>query len=113
MAALSKVEWLGEIVQARIVAATMAAIDETTHAAAEDAKTNHWWSNRTGSLEANTFNAPAVIDGPRIVGKFGSSMRREGFYGLFLERRTPWLRPAADRHFHELPLKIRAGLRWM
>lgn len=113
MAGATRVEWLGNWVEAKVVAATKAAIDETTNAAAEDAKEHHWYANRTGSLEKNTFAAPAVIEGPRIVGKFGSSMRREGFYGLFLERRTPWLRPAADRHFHELPVRIRAGLKWM
>lgn len=108
----SAVVWLGERIEARMAAAAKVAIDEVTKAAAEDAAANHWWANRSGDLAANTFAAPAVIEGPRVVGKFGSSMRREGFYGLFLERRTPWLRPAADRHFRKLPARIRAGLRW-
>lgn len=93
------VEWLGKEIELRLIEKTIAAADATLDAATQEAKANHWWSNRTGGLEANTFFAPAKLDGLRVKGRFGSGMRAEGFYGLFLERRTPWLRPAADRTF--------------
>jgi hypothetical protein len=103
--------WLGPEIMAKVTAAAIHAIDETTEAAAEDAKANHWWSERTGNLERNTFAEPAHFDGANVTGRFGSSMRAQGFYGLFLERKTPWLRPAADRHFRNLKSRLR-GLRW-
>jgi hypothetical protein len=108
------VTWLGEEVMAKIVVATKESIDKTTEAAAKDAQESHWWQKRTGNLERNTFAEPAqvsVVKG-EIRGRFGSSMRAEGFYGLFLERREPWLRPAADRHFRELKLRLKGAVRW-
>lgn len=96
-----RVEWLGKEIEARLIVKTIEAADVTLKAAADDAIQHHWWANRTGDLEKNTVAAPARLEGAVVRGKFGSSMRAEGFYGLFLERRTPWLRPAADRHFPE------------
>lgn len=103
--------WRGPQVAARVEAATKQAIDAITERAAEDAQANHWWQNRTGELESNIIAEPAErrADG-RVVGRFGTSLRREGFYGLFLERRQPFLRPAADRNFPALPLEIRARM---
>lgn len=102
-----KLEWLGTAVEERIIARTTLAIDKTTKASADDAKANHWWASQSGSLEQNTFSEPAKFDGVNIVGRFGSSLRKEGFYGLFLERKIPWLRPAADRNNHRLGITIR------
>jgi hypothetical protein len=107
------VHWLGSLIGEEAIAACVAAIDETTKAAAEDARKTHWWGNRSGSLERNTFNEPAVLTPEGTVrGRFGSSMRMEGFYGLFLERKTPWLRPAADRHFKNLKHALRGKTTW-
>lgn len=108
----SHVDWLGDEVLAKAITASMEAIDVVTQAAADDAKANHWWSNRTGDLEKNTIAEPATTDGLEVRGRFGATLRRGGFYGLFLERRTPWLRPAADRTFPLLPLTIREKARW-
>lgn len=109
---LSRVEWLGSELLAKAARAAQEAIDVATEAAAEDAKKNHWWANRTGDLERNVIATPAKIEGPIVTGKFGSTLRQEGFYGLFLERHTPWLRPAADRNFPKLGYFIRKAVKW-
>lgn len=98
--------WNGEEVAREIAAATKAAIDETTAAAAEDAKTSHWWNSRKGQLQEEIVNEPAKVEGTRTTGRFGTTQRR-GFYGLFFERRTPFLRPAADRLFPTLAERIK------
>lgn len=112
----TRVEWLGELVEARVLAGVVVAIDETTHAAAEDAKQSHWWQARRAEegLEGQIVAEPAKLnDRGEVVGRFGSSLRAAGFYGLFLERRMPFLRPAADRHFPRLVAIIRGRTRWM
>lgn len=110
----SRVVWLGDRIALRLAAAAAEAINEATHAAAEDAASNHWWEAQRGSdgLQGQILSTPAKPEGARVVGKFGSSIRKAGFYGLFLERRQPFLRPAADRHFPKLPLLIRKGTKW-
>jgi hypothetical protein len=113
MAGWGRVEWLGDLIVEETIVKAKEAIDHVTDAAAEDARQNHWWSNRTGDLERNTFAEPAKLTPEGTVrGRFGSSMRAEGFYGLFLERKTPWLRPAADRHFRELKGVLKGLVRW-
>lgn len=112
MAGVTGVTWLGDRILIKAAEACAAAIDVCTEGAAKDAAMNHWWSDRTGDLARNTINIPATLHGAEVTGKFGSSMRAEGFYGLFLERRTPWLRPAADRNFHKLPVLLRGMLKW-
>lgn len=104
------VDWRGPQVRARVLAATKAAIDECTESAARDAAGNHWWRNRSGDLQGNIVSEPAKIENGRLVGRFGTSLRREGFYGLFLERKTPFLRPAADREFPALARRVRVRL---
>lgn len=101
--------WHGDEIAARIERATRAAIDETTAEAAEDAKGSHWWQVGHGQLGGEIKSEPAERVGREVVGKFGTTQRR-GFYGLFLERRTPFLRPAADRAFPELRKRIRRRL---
>jgi hypothetical protein len=109
----TRVEWLGNLIAEETIAATKLAIDEVTGAAADDAKQSHWWHNKTGDLERNTFSEPAELTAEGTVrGRFGSSLRREGFYGLFLERKEPWLRPAADRHFKNLKHVLRGKTKW-
>lgn len=103
----SKVVWLGDEVKARMVEKALAAVSLTTKAAADEARQNHWWSSRTGNLEGNVISTPAVIEAGLVKSKFGATLRREGFYGLFLERRIPWLRPAADRVFPTLKATLR------
>lgn len=116
MALGTHVTWLGDLVAERIAIAATAAIDEATKGAADDAAQTHWWQAQRGQagLEGQIIAEPAKPGAPgEIVGRFGSSLRKDGFYGLFLERRMPFLRPAADRHFPRLPLLIRGRTKWM
>jgi len=114
MAGLSRVHWLGDLIVEETIAKAKESIDLVTKAAAEDAATNHWWSNRTEDLAKNTISEPAEFNPTELTvsGRFGSSMRAEGFYGLFLERKTAWLRPAGDRHFRELRGVLKGLTRW-
>lgn len=116
-----KVEWLGKELKSKIEAAEKAALDATTEAAAKRAEENHWWRNRTGNLEANIESVPATMnDAGQLEGKFGvtgpssptwiEKEGKSGFYGLFLERRTPFLLPAYDEEFPELPRRIKEAL---
>lgn len=99
------IEWHGPAISAKVRRASMAAIDEITGEAAEDAAGSHWWANRTTNLEAQIKNEDAQPTTRGAKGKFGST--RRGFYGLFHERRTPFLRPAGDRNFPKLAAAIR------
>lgn len=105
----ARLTWRGPEVLAAVREATREAIDETTEEAAKDAAASHWWRNRSGLLEANIEHEPADRFGRTVRGRFGTT-RRQGFYGLFLERRTPFLRPAADRNFPRLAQRIRGRL---
>ena len=101
--------WRGDEIAERIMQAAQASVDDITAKAAADAASNHWWQSRTGNLEGNIVNEPAKRVGGVITGKFGST-EGPGFYGWFLERKTPFLRPAADRNFPQLATQIRARL---
>lgn len=105
----NRLNWKGPQVLASVQRATVAAVDETTKEAAQGASASHWWQSRSGLLEANIESEPAERKGRRVSGKFGTT-QRQGFYGLFLERRTPFLRPAADRVFPHLAGLIRRRL---
>lgn len=98
-------KWNGPKVVANVVNAAKEAIDETTAAAAEEAKSSHGYQTRSGVLEEETISEPAEVKGHRITGRFGTTQRR-GFYGLFKEYEEPFLRPAADREFPELAGRI-------
>lgn len=106
-----RLDWKGDRVFEKVMAATEKGINATTAYAAHDARGSHWWKSRTGALEANIINEPAErTSRTRVVGKFGTT-RTRGFYGLFLERRTPFLRPAADRTFDRVFAAIRVFYR--
>jgi len=114
MANRATLVWNGPAVLARVAEAARVSIDETLQAADADASASHWWQNRTGNLESDIVTEDAKIVGPIVSGRFGTTHGgkgvRSGFYGLFLEYRTPFLRPAADRNFPKLAAKIRARL---
>lgn len=99
-------EWRGEQVKAKVIAASLAAVTETTAAAAEEAKRDHWWENRTRHLQHETISDIAHRVPGGVAGKFGTT-RRRGFYGLFLELKHPFLRPVADRIFPTLAERLR------
>ncbi len=101
--------WNGDLISENVKRAAKDAIDEKTALAAADAASSHWWKNRSGQLQSSIGNEPARVRANgqnQIVGKFGTS-KEKGFYGLFLERRTPFLRPAADRSFTGLTSAIK------
>lgn len=110
-------EWYGDAIREEIVVAARHSIDETTDEAAHIAATEHGWVSRSGNLEKQTISERAVVKGPFITGRFGATYDdgmkgiRSGFYGLFLEYRRPWLRPAADRTFPLLAQRIRRRLK--
>ncbi|SRR6266404_376461 len=111
----AKLNWNGDKVIANVAEAARVSINETLRATDEDATTSHWWHNRTGYLERKILVDRARFHGDRVVGRVGATNSgqkgvRSAFYGLFLEYRLPWLRPAADRQFPTLAARIRGRL---
>jgi hypothetical protein len=100
-------KWNGPEIARKLLEDAREAIDETTEEAARQAAASA--PHRTGRLAEETISEPAVIEGDKARGKFGSTQRR-GFYGLFLERRQPFLRPAADATFPTLARRIKGRM---
>ena len=99
--------WKGDELLRKLERVVPDAIDETTDEAAKHAKSTHWWGSRRGRLQGEIVNEPAKRFGAtRWSGKFGSTQQR-GFYGLILEYRHPFLRPAADATFKHLAGRIK------
>lgn len=92
-------EWRGPAVLRAVEKAVARAIDDTTEDAARLAEASA--PRRTGQLQSEIVSERAVVKAGRITGRFGATKRR-GFYGLFHERRRPFLRPAADVAFPRL-----------
>jgi hypothetical protein len=99
--------WNDDKLREHIRAAALAAIDDITQAAAQEAQQNHWWRDNSGHLKEETISESARVDANGVSGKFGTTQRR-GFYGMFLEYQQPFLRPVADRVFPGLPDRLRA-----
>src|SRR5258708_8496912 len=74
-----ELDWEGETVIIKAVAAARRAADEITELMAETARTSHIWENRTGQTEAAIYQKPAVItwhgDQPRVRGEWGIEAR--------------------------------------
>jgi HK97 gp10 family phage protein len=104
--------WHGELVEERIIAACKIAVDATTAECVNHAKTNHPWTNRTGTLEGSIMARPAEEEGLAVVGEWGSF---DVNYAIFLELGTskmppyPYLRPAADACYPHLAGRIAAA----
>lgn len=104
MAVITK--WRGADIEARMKHAVPRAMDDTLQAADDHATGSHWWRSRSGRLEREIVIDSATLVAPmRWRGRFGAT--RSGFYGYFLEHKTPWLRPAADATFRQLGDRIR------
>lgn len=99
-------QWNGEEIIRKIERDTKESIDEVNDEAANIARSSHWWKNRTGNLEARIITEPASKIGNRILGAFGTGQDK-GFYGLILERKHAFLRPAADIAYHTLKQRIK------
>jgi hypothetical protein len=95
------VQWNGEQIKAKVLRASEAGVNETTADAARSTRA----PRRKGQLQSEVVSEPAERSGDRITGKFGSTKGR-GFYGLILERRSPFLRPASDTTFPKLARNI-------
>lgn len=102
-----KLKWKGKAVRDKLTRCSIEGINVTMTEAVIEAKSNHPWQNRTGTLERSisitdkarrTFNA--------VVGRWGTKGVR---YGLFLELKSEfmWLRPAADRTYGNLARNIK------
>lgn len=109
-------EWNGDRILERVTEATRTAIDDTTQAADDVASTSHWWRNRTGYGEAHIVTEAAKVDGSTVRGTVGATYSgtkgvRSAFYLLFLEYKTPFLRPAGDATFPTLADRIREKLK--
>lgn len=115
MTSHARLDWNGDDLIARVAEAAREAIDETLAEADADASASHWWVNRTGNLESEIVTEDARVEGTRVAGRFGTTTmrrgRRTGWYGLFHEYTTPFLRPAADRTFPTLAAKIARRLK--
>lgn len=103
--------WQGKAIEHRMVEAAKIGVDGTTAACVQHAKTNHPWTNRSGTLEGSIEMRPAKeLAGMVVRGEWGSFMVN---YALWLEIGTskmpafPYLRPAADSEYPELATRIR------
>lgn len=109
--------WRGKQIEKLVDQAAMFGIDKTMSRASIHSKNNHPWRNRTTILEGSIR---PVIDarkqGDRIVGVWGSV---DVNYAIFLELGTsrmpafPYLRPAADAEYPDLPKHIRSAYKKM
>ncbi len=95
--------WLGDKVQKRVTEAARRAIDDTTEAAAEHARTNHpGWKRITGTAEASIGIIPARMLKRRITGSVTGG-GGDAFYLLILEvKNGSALRNAGDVIFPSL-----------
>jgi hypothetical protein len=99
----------------RVEGAILAALDDTTAAAAISAKQNHpTWKNVTGALEGSIRMEPARrVSATRYRGKFGSF---DIAYAIYQELGTRFiaaghfLRNAADAEFPKLGQRLRSHL---
>lgn len=99
----SYLSWLGEGIEKRIESASKRAIDRTTEAAAEYARSNHpGWRTVTGTAEGSIGTNPARLQKRRIRGNVTGGAG-EAYYLLILEvKNGSALRNAGDVIFPEV-----------
>lgn len=109
----SHMTWYGGEIANRATAALVPIVRNVTRAAAEYARRNHPWKNRTGDLELGIFAAEPKIEGDVVRGLWGAPSP-----ALYLEMGTvkmppyPFLRPAADATYRlaNFAAELRLGL---
>ena len=107
---MSSLNWNGDAVKAKVIAAAIKGVDKTMAEAVVDAKRNHpGWQNRTGTAEGSiNVVAFAQEDGPHVRGTWGSA---DVNYMIFLElKHGSALRGAADRNYPKLKDHIRGAM---
>jgi hypothetical protein len=109
-----RIDWRGEQVRERVIAATTAAFDQADQAVADAARHDHpGWRSQTGEAEGSLAIVPAKAEGGRIAGGVGFGIRR----GVFLEVTTRGhpgdrtVRRAAERVYRGLAMRIRQELK--
>ena len=81
-----------------VITAVAAAVGQVTIEIAEDAKTNHSFTNRTGNLENSIQPLPVKVDGSTISGGVNAGMEYAKFveYGTSKAAPYPFLTPAVE-----------------
>lgn len=104
--------WYGEAVEARVAAAAMAGVKAIAELAADHARANHPWKNRTEETEASIFVGEPHITPADVVrcpwGAAGAAVFLE--YGTAKMPAYPFLRPAQDATYPHLLGTMRASL---
>ena len=104
MARRTYLTWLGDRVQKRVESASLRAIDRTTEATADLARSNHkGWKSVTGTAEGSIGTNPARVQKRRIIGSVTGGAG-DAFHLLILEvKNGSALRSAGDVNFPALP----------
>lgn len=112
MPSRASLQWDGDKLIEQIVEAARRGVNDVLDDTDTVASNSHWWVNRTGYGEAHIETEPAKVEGSTVAGKVGATYGhgvkgvRSAFYLLFLEYKTPFLRPAGDVTFPTLPARI-------
>lgn len=104
-------EWFGPELVAKKREEAVVMLNETAEEGAQLAIQGKWWTPRRGAegLVGEVVVEPAELRMRILQSKFGSTMRR-GFFGLFLEKQQPWIRPAGDKAAAHLLARLRGRL---
>lgn len=88
---MATLKWNGRSVKNRVAAASRMGVDKVTSECVSDARRDHPWKSQTGFEDAAITMAPAVLEGNRVVGKWGAYTE----YSLWLEIGTSRIGPTA------------------
>lgn len=86
---MARITWNGDAIKARVAAASKLGIDKVQSLCVTDARQIHPWSNQTGFEEGSITMAGAVLEGARVVGRWGAYTN----YSLALEIGTSRIGP--------------------
>lgn len=107
--ASTKITWNGDQIKRNIQMQSGRAVQETVEAAAQMAQSRHWWRNRTSRLSREVGTSRPRRKAFGWESSFGTT-QRNGFYGLFLEMKRPFLRPVARAVFPTLLRRLKIHL---
>jgi hypothetical protein len=103
-----KLTWMGDELRKHTIRAAKSAIDRTTEASAERARTHHrGWRSRTGTAEGSIGTRPARLLKNTIRGSVTGG-EGDAFHLLILEvKNGSALRSAADVEFPQVQDRLR------